>query len=135
MTVFGFHASHAQIHPTELLRAVRRAEEVGFTGVMRSDHIAPWSARQGQSGFAWSWLGSALEGTGLPCGLVAAPGRRYHPAIVAHPAATLSAMYPERLWVAVGSGENLNEHITGDAWPPKEERVLPQLPVTARVPR
>ncbi|BDZ46339.1 TIGR03885 family FMN-dependent LLM class oxidoreductase [Naasia aerilata] len=122
MTVIGFHASHEQIHPSELLRAVRRAEEVGFTGAMCSDHIAPWSVRQGQSGFAWSWLGASLERTSIPHGLVTAPGQRYHPAIVAHAAATLAAMYPDRLWVALGSGENLNEHITGDAWPAKDVR-------------
>jgi probable non-F420 flavinoid oxidoreductase len=124
MTVFGFHASHEQIHPRELLRAVRRAEEVGFTGGMCSDHIAPWSERQGQSAFAWAWLGAALEATGLPFGVVNAPGQRYHPAIVAQAAATLSAMYPQRFWVALGSGENVNEHITGDGWPRKELRNL-----------
>ncbi|WP_210506282.1 TIGR03885 family FMN-dependent LLM class oxidoreductase [Naasia sp. SYSU D00057] len=122
MTVLGFHASHEQIPPRELLRAVRRAEEVGFTGGMCSDHIAPWSERQGESGFAWSWLGSAMEATELPFGVVNAPGQRYHPAIVAQAAATLQSMYPGRLWVALGSGENINEHITGERWPRKELR-------------
>src|SRR3954470_4636492 len=122
MTVIGFHASHEQIPPAELLRAVRRAEEVGFTAGMCSDHIAPWSVQQGQSGFAWSWLGAALEATGLPFGVVNAPGQRYHPAIVAQAAATLAAMYPQRFWVALGSGENINEHITGERWPRKELR-------------
>jgi probable non-F420 flavinoid oxidoreductase len=122
MTVFGFHASHEQIPPRELLRAVRRAEEVGFTGGMCSDHIAPWSEKQGQSGFAWSWLGSALEATTLPFGVVNAPGQRYHPAIIAQAAATLASMYPDRFWLALGSGENINEHITGERWPRKELR-------------
>jgi probable non-F420 flavinoid oxidoreductase len=122
MTVIGFHASHEQIPPRDLLRAVRRAEEVGFTGAMCSDHIAPWSEKQGQSGFAWSWLGSALEATSLPFGVVNAPGQRYHPAIIAQAAATLESMYPNRFWVALGSGENINEHITGERWPRKELR-------------
>jgi probable non-F420 flavinoid oxidoreductase len=122
MTVIGFHASHEQISPRDLLRAVRRAEEVGFTGGMCSDHIAPWSARQGQSGFAWSWLGAAMEATDLPFGVVNAPGQRYHPAVVAHAAATLQSMFPGRFWVALGSGENVNEHITGERWPRKELR-------------
>ena len=43
-----------------LLAAARHAEEVGFDAAMSSDHFAPWSARQGESGFAWSWLGAAL---------------------------------------------------------------------------
>ena len=122
MTIFGFHASHEQVHPAELLVAVQRAEEVGFDAAMCSDHFAPWSERQGHSGFAWSWLGAALATTGLRLGVVNAPGQRYHPAIVAQAAATLSAMFPERFWVALGSGENSNEHITGAAWPVKEVR-------------
>ena len=50
---------------------------------MCSDHFSPWSARQGHSGFAWSWLGAALQATDLPFGVVNAPGQRYHPAIIA----------------------------------------------------
>lgn len=122
MTAIGFHASHEQIPPRELLRAARRAEEVGFTAGMCSDHIAPWSARQGESGFAWSWLGAALKATSLPFGVVNAPGQRYHPAIIAQAAATLESMYPGRFWVALGSGENVNEHITGQGWPRKSLR-------------
>lgn len=122
MTVIGFHASHEQIHPSELLRAVQRAEAVGFTAAMCSDHFAPWSERQGQSAFAWAWLGAALQSTGLPFGVVNAPGQRYHPAIIAQAAATLSAMYEGRFWVALGSGEAANEHITGDSWPRKDIR-------------
>ena len=63
VTVIGFHASHEQVHPTELLDAVQRAEEAGFTAAMCSDHFSPWSRRQGHSGFAWSWLGAALATT------------------------------------------------------------------------
>ena len=122
MSRIALHCSHEQIPPSRLLRAVRRAEQAGFDGGMSSDHIAPWSSRQGESGFAWSFLGAALASTNLPFGVVNAPGQRYHPAIVAQAAATLSEMFPGRLWVALGSGENSNEHITGDPWPPKEER-------------
>jgi probable non-F420 flavinoid oxidoreductase len=122
MPVVGFHASHEQIHPTALLSAVRAAEQAGFTAAMCSDHITPWSERQGHSGFAWSWLGAALQATGLPFGVVNAPGQRYHPAVIAHAIATLGAMYEGRFWVALGSGENSNEHITGDRWLRKELR-------------
>ena len=59
MTDFGFHASHEQVDPATLLAAVRRAEEAGFDAAMCSDHFSPWSARQGESAFAWSWLGAA----------------------------------------------------------------------------
>ena len=132
MALIGFHASHEQIHPTELLAAVRHAESAGFEAAMCSDHIAPWSERQGHSAFAWSWLGSALEATSLSFGIVNAPGQRYHPAIIAQAIATLGAMYPGRFWAALGSGENSNEHITGELWPRKElrnERLLESVTI------
>jgi len=122
MTVFGLHASHEQVHPSALLDAVVAAQHAGFTGAMCSDHFAPWSERQGQSAFAWAWLGAALQATDLPLGVVNAPGQRYHPAIIAQAAATLTAMYPGRFWVALGTGEASNEHITGGGWPRKDVR-------------
>jgi probable non-F420 flavinoid oxidoreductase len=122
MTVIGFHASHEQISPGQLLTDVQHAECAGFAAAMCSDHFAPWSARQGQSGFAWSWLGAALATTKLRFGMVNAPGQRYHPAIVAQAISTLAGMFPGRFWAALGSGEAANEHITGDPWPPKEHR-------------
>jgi probable non-F420 flavinoid oxidoreductase len=122
MTIFGWHASHEQIAPSRLLAAAQLAEEVGFDAGMSSDHFSPWSERQGESGFAWSWLGAALQATALPFGVVNAPGQRYHPAIIAQAAATLEEMFPGRLWVALGSGEAANEHITGAPWPRKAVR-------------
>src|ERR671916_352648 len=122
MAAIGFHASHEQITPSALLAAVRDAEAAGFGALMCSDHFSPWSERQGESGFAWSWLGAAMGATDLPFGVVNAPGQRYHPAIVAQAAATLAEMFPGRLWVCLGSGEASNEHITGDRWPPKPVR-------------
>lgn len=122
MTIIGFHASHEQVPPGELLEAVVLAEQAGFTAAMCSDHFLPWSERQGQSGFAWAWLGAALQATSLPFGVVNAPGQRYHPAIIAQAIGTLGAMYEGRFWAALGSGENANEHITGDAWPRKDVR-------------
>ena len=122
MVRVGFHNSHEQVHPSALLAATQLAEQRGFDAAMCSDNWAPWSAHQGHSGFAWTWLGSALATTRLPFGVVNAPGQRYHPAIVAQAAATLAAMYPGRFWVALGSGENMNEHITGDGWLPKPVR-------------
>ena len=122
MTVVGIHCSHEQVHPRALLEAVVAAQEAGFTAAMSSDHFSPWSARQGQSAFAWSWLGAALQASDLPFGVVNAPGQRYHPAVIAQASATLSAMFPDRFWVALGTGEASNEHITGGGWPRKEIR-------------
>ncbi|MEW6116533.1 MAG: TIGR03885 family FMN-dependent LLM class oxidoreductase [Nitrospirota bacterium] len=118
----GFHASHEQFKPSRLLELAKMAEDAGFHAAMCSDHFHPWSPRQGESGYAWSWLGAALLATSLPFGIVCAPGQRYHPAIIAQAAATLAEMFPDRLWVAVGSGQLLNEAITGERWPPKAER-------------
>ncbi|CAA9302005.1 MAG: Similar to F420-dependent glucose-6-phosphate dehydrogenase, Mext_1273 family [uncultured Chloroflexia bacterium] len=122
MTTIGYHASHEMFAPSELLRYVQQAEAAGFGAAMCSDHFYPWSERQGQSGFAWSWLGAALQTTSLSFGLVNAPGQRYNPAIVAQAAATLQEMFEGRLWVAMGSGQALNEHITGAVWPTKAQR-------------
>ena len=122
MPRYALHCSHEQIPPSRLLRSIEHAEQAGFDGGMSSDHFAPWSERQGDSGFAWSFLGAALARTSLPFGIVNAPGQRYHPAIIAQAAATLCEMFPERLWIALGSGEASNEHITGGGWPRKEIR-------------
>src|SRR6187402_879951 len=118
----GFHASHEQVHPRALLAAVQLAEQAGFDAAMCSDHLAPWSERQGESAFAWSWLGAAMQATHLPFGIVNAPGQRYHPVIIAQAIATLSSMFEGRFWAALGSGEASNEHITGEPWPRKELR-------------
>ncbi len=116
------HCSHEQIPPSRLLEYAKHAEAAGFQAIMASDHFSPWSERQGESGFVWSWLGAAMGATSLPFGVVNAPGQRYHPAIVAQAAATLCEMFPGRLWVALGTGEASNEHITGAPWPDKEIR-------------
>ncbi len=121
-TDIGFHASHEQFSPGDLLTHVQTAETEGFDAVLASDHFHPWSERQGESSHVWSWLGGALESTSVPFGTVNAPGYRYHPAIIAQAAATLRSMYPERFWFAVGSGQLLNEGITGEQWPPKDDR-------------
>jgi probable non-F420 flavinoid oxidoreductase len=122
MTRLALHCSHEQIPPSRLVRFAQHAEQAGFGGGMSSDHFSPWSERQGESGFAWSFLGAAMAATELSFGIVNAPGQRYHPAIVAQAAASLAEMFPGRLWVALGSGEASNEHINGAPWPPKEER-------------
>lgn len=120
--IMGIHASHEQVDPKSLLEAVRMAESAGFAAAMSSDHFSPWTKRQGQSGFAWSWLGAALQASSLPFGVVNAPGQRYHPAIIDQAAATLCQMFPGRFWMALGTGEASNEHITGERWPPKAVR-------------
>jgi len=122
MVYLGYHASHEQLPPSALLTAVQEADRAGFDGAMCSDHLAPWGLAQGESGYTWSWLGAALATTGLSFGTVTAPGQRYHPVIAAQAIATLAEMFPGRFWCALGSGEAVNEHVTGDPWPPKPQR-------------
>lgn len=122
MVLYAYHASHEQFPPSALVRYTRLAEEAGFTAVSSSEHLQPWSARQGQSGFAWAWLGAAMQTTALPFSVVCAPGPRYHPVILAQAAATLAELFPGRFQMALGSGEALNERVTGEPWPPKPER-------------
>lgn len=123
MTRIAYHCSHEQFKPSVLLKYVQLAEKAGFNAATSSDHFYPWSEEQGESGFAWSWLGAAMQATkNMTFGIVNAPGQRYHPAIIAQAAATLAEMFPERFWLALGTGQAMNEHITGTHWPQKEER-------------
>jgi coenzyme F420-dependent glucose-6-phosphate dehydrogenase len=108
MNKIGFHASHELHSPQMLLVTSQLAQQAGFKEAMCSDHFHPWTPGQGQCGFAWSWLGAALQATTLPFGMVNAPGQRYHPAIIAQAVATLAEMFPKRVWAAVGTGEALN---------------------------
>lgn len=118
----GVHASHEQFAPSRLLEVVRLAEQAGFDAAMCSDHLTPWSEEGTQSGFAWTWLGAAAATTQLPLGVVTAPGDRYHPAIAAQAIATVAELAPGRFAPALGSGQAMNEHVTGRPWPPKSVR-------------
>ncbi len=118
----AYHASHEQFKPSALLNYAKLAEQAGFNAISSSDHFHPWSERQGESGLSFAWLGAAMLQSSLPFSLVCAPGQRYHPAIVAQAIATLNEMFPDRLSVALGSGEALNESITAEKWPEKSVR-------------
>jgi coenzyme F420-dependent glucose-6-phosphate dehydrogenase len=120
----GFCAMFEQFHPNDMLDWCVQAEKAGFGGIMASDHFAPWVPSQGHSAFVWTWLGAYGQRCGLPVGTaVTPPGYRFHPAVVAHMAATVEAMYPGRFWLGLGAGEALNEHILADYWPEAHERV------------
>ena len=119
MTTIGYAAMLEQFHPTDLLEWCAQAEGAGFdAGFMVSEHFHPWTPQQGQSAFAWSFMGALGTATRLKFGTaVTCPGFRYHPAVVAHAAATLGAMFPGRFWLGLGAGEALNEHVIGGEWP------------------
>jgi coenzyme F420-dependent glucose-6-phosphate dehydrogenase len=103
----------------ELVEDARRAEECGFEFAAISDHFHPWTDTQGESPFVWSTIGAIANATDrLEIGTaVTCPTARIHPAIVAQAAATSATLLPGRFWLGVGTGENLNEHITGGTWP------------------
>jgi len=119
MTKIGYAAMLEQFHPTDLLEWCPQAEAAGFSaGFMVSEHFQPWTPQQGNAAFAWAFMGALGQRTSLPIGCaVTAPGVRYHPAVIAHAAATLGAMYPGRFWLGLGAGEALNEHVIGGEWP------------------
>ena len=48
---------------------------------------------------------------------------RTHPGIVAQAAATSQVMMEGRFYLGVGTGEELNEHVTGARWPGPEARL------------
>lgn len=120
----GYHCSHEQFSPRHLLELVQRAEKAGFNAALSSDHIQPWSRNQGHAGYAWSFLGAAMQATRIPFGVVCAPAQRYHTAVVAQKIATIDQMFPGGFWAALGSGQLLNEAVTGEEWPIKELRNL-----------
>ncbi|WP_276485589.1 TIGR03885 family FMN-dependent LLM class oxidoreductase [Paraflavitalea pollutisoli] len=122
MCTIAYHASHEQFSPAHLLQLVIQAQAAGFGAIHSSDHFYPWSERQGHSGFSLSWLGAAMQATTLPFSVICAPGPRYHPAVLAQAAATLAELFPRRFSLELGSGEALNENITGAPWPPKQQR-------------
>jgi coenzyme F420-dependent glucose-6-phosphate dehydrogenase len=125
MTLFSYHVSQEQFSPRELLELVERAEAAGFDAAFSSDHFQPWARAQGHSGFVWSWLGAALQSTRrLSFATITVPlGWRYQPVVLAQAIATLGEMFPGRLpWIAVGSGEAVNECAMGAPWPGKDER-------------
>ncbi|MFC3959510.1 TIGR03557 family F420-dependent LLM class oxidoreductase [Halovivax cerinus] len=120
----GYFAAHEQYDPTTLLSHVDRAASAGFDTVWTSDHVHPWWHTDAHCGAAWPWMGAALErtdsiriGTG-----VTPPIARLHPALIAQTFATMGAMYPGRVHLAIGTGEAMNEVPLGYDWPAYPER-------------
>ncbi len=125
MLTLGYKASAEQFGPNELLRFAALAEELGFDSVVVSDHFQPWRHTGGHAPFSFSWLGALGARTSrIRLGTsVVTPTFRYHPAIVAQAAATLAVMFPDRVFLGLGTGESMNEvPVLGIEWPPFKER-------------
>jgi G6PDH family F420-dependent oxidoreductase len=120
----GYTLSSEEFDAPTLVAQAQRAEQAGFSFASISDHFHPWIDAQGESPFVWAVLGAIGERTeriqlmtGVTC-----PTTRVAPPIVAQAAATAASLLPGRFSLGVGSGENLNEHILGDRWPPVAQR-------------
>jgi len=106
-----YFCGHEQFQPEVLVKHAALAEEVGFDGVMVSDHFHPWVDDVGTAGFAFSTLAAIAHATNrlqLVIG-VTAPLFRYHPAVVAQASATIDRLSGGRFELGIGTGENINE--------------------------
>jgi G6PDH family F420-dependent oxidoreductase len=124
MVSIGYFLSCEEFGPRELVRQAKRAADAGFERLWISDHYHPWNDTQGQSPFVWSVIGALSEAVDLPVTTaVTCPTVRIHPAVLAQAAATAAVQHEGRFVLGVGSGEALNEHILGDAWPTADVRL------------
>lgn len=121
---FGYTLMTEQTGPRELVSHAASAEEAGFAFEVLSDHYFPWLSEQGHAPYAWSELGAVSQVTRRVelLSFVTCPLMRYHPAVVAQKAATVSLLSGERFLLGLGAGENLNEHVVGRGWPPVNVR-------------
>jgi G6PDH family F420-dependent oxidoreductase len=120
----GYFLSCEEYGPADLVAQAVAAERAGFEGLWISDHFHPWNDEQGQSPFVWSVIGAIAQATSLPVTTaVTCPTVRIHPAIIAQAAATSAVMTGGRFTLGVGTGEALNEHVLGDAWPSIDVRL------------
>ncbi len=121
----GCFLSSEEWGPKDLIAQAAQAQRAGFEGLWISDHYHPWNDAQGHSGFVWGTIGAIAQAapgmhvtTAVTC-----PTMRIHPAVVAQAAATAAVLLDGNFSFGVGSGEALNEHIFGDAWPNADERL------------
>src|SRR3954453_8386683 len=121
----GYSLSSEEDGGKDLVRFGAAGVEHGFTDIIVSDHYHPWNDEQGNSPFVWSVIGGLSQVTSRTkvVTAVTCPTIRIHPAVIAQAAATSAVMLPGRFEFGVGSGEALNEHIFGDAWPSTDVRL------------
>ncbi|MFD7511149.1 TIGR03557 family F420-dependent LLM class oxidoreductase [Streptomyces sp. NPDC059853] len=124
MTSYGYFLASEDHGPRALVEQAQAAEAAGFRSLWISDHYHPWLEAQGHSPFVWTTIGALAQATALPVATaVTCPSVRVHPAVIAQAAATSGALLQGRFRLGVGTGEALNEHILGDAWPEASVRL------------
>lgn len=124
MTKFGYTLMTEQSAPSALVGYAKQAEDLGFDFEVSSDHFTPWLTEQGHAPNAWVLLGAVANATERVelMTYVTCPTLRYHPAVVAQQSATLQLLSEGRFTLGLGAGENLNEHVIGEGWPPVAQR-------------
>jgi G6PDH family F420-dependent oxidoreductase len=121
---YGYTLMTEQSGPREIVRYASAGEQAGFDFEVMSDHYFPWLVEQGHAAYAWSMLGAVAQVTDSVelMTYVTCPIMRYHPAVVAQKAATVGLLSDGRFTLGLGAGENLNEHVIGQGWPPANVR-------------
>jgi G6PDH family F420-dependent oxidoreductase len=116
----GYTLMTEQSPPKKLVEYAVRAEDLGFEFAVSSDHYFPWLDEMGHAPNAWVTLGAVAQATSRMqlMTYVTCPTFRYRPAVVAQQAATLALLSDGRFTLGLGAGENLNEHVVGEGWPP-----------------
>src|SRR6478735_4214810 len=121
MVRLGYKASAEQFGPRELVELGVLAEAHGMDSATVSDHFQPWRHEGGHAPFSLAWMTAVGERTErLQLGTsVMTPTFRYNPAVIAQAFATMGCLYPDRIFLGVGTGEALNEIATGyeGEWP------------------
>jgi G6PDH family F420-dependent oxidoreductase len=121
---YGYTLMNEQSGPKQIVRYASAGEQAGFDFEVMSDHYSPWLVEQGHAAYAWSMLGAVAQVTDSVelMTYVTSPIMRYHPTVVAQKAATVGLLSDGRFTLGLGAGENLNEHVIGQGWPPANVR-------------
>ena len=120
----GFMLAHEQFPAPQLVEFGVAAEQAGFDLLATSDHLQPWQTNESHSGKAWITMSAVGQRTKRVWigPTVTCPTFRYNPAVVAQAFASLSLLYPGRIFLGIGSGEALNEQAAIGSWPKWQER-------------
>lgn len=117
------------------LRLARAAEDLGFDGLYRSDHLTSLPGEAGRPSLeTWASLAALAERTRrIRFGPMVSPVTFYHPALLTKMATAVDLAAHGRLDLGIGAGWNEYEHrMFGVPFPPLRER-LDRLECAARV--
>ena len=129
MPSFDCYLSLEHQSATAAIETAINAEQAGFERVWAADHFHPWfdtfpDGTKANATDCWTWLPAALERTDeLRIGTSGtAFVHRHHPVDVAHRMGSLLELYPDRVFLGLGTGTAMNEIPLGYPWPEYTER-------------